>query len=174
MSLYVPVSKKDNSQGNEKAPIVLIEYGDYECPHCGAAYPIVKQLQKHFGDDLLFIFRNFPLAEMHPHAITAAYVAEAAALQEKFWPVHDLIFEHQDALSTHHLIEYAESAGVDIAQLRKEIQTPAVTDKVEKDMEGGIRSGVNGTPTFFINGTRYEYDYDFESMKSFLEKVPAK
>lgn len=99
MKLHIPVSEKDQREGNIKAPLVLVEYGDYECPHCGAAYPIIKKLQKLFGDKLLFVFRNFPLAESHPHALTAAYVAEAAGLQNKFWPVHDLIFENKHNLS---------------------------------------------------------------------------
>jgi protein-disulfide isomerase len=171
MSLRVPISKKDNSEGNANARILLVEYGDYECPHCGAAYPIVKELQKHFGKDLFFVFRNFPLAEIHPHALAAAYIAEASAAQGKFWPVHDLIFEHQQSLSAKNLIAYAKQAGTNIEQLEKEIHSKEIIEKVELDMEGGLRSGVNGTPTFFVNGKRFEDDYAFETMKNFLENI---
>src|SRR3954471_6549289 len=106
MNLHLPVNENDQKQGNLNAPLVMVEYGDYECPHCGAAYPIVKKLQKHFNDRLLFVFRNFPLTEMHPHALAAARVAEAAALQKKFWQTHDLIFENQQNLSSYQLLSY--------------------------------------------------------------------
>src|SRR5205809_412623 len=99
MNLHIPVNEGDQKQGSMDAPLVLVEYGDYECPHCGAAYPVVKQLQSHFGRDMLFVFRNFPLAEIHPHALSAAYVAEAAGLQRKFWKLHDMIYENQSNLS---------------------------------------------------------------------------
>jgi protein-disulfide isomerase len=171
MSLRVPVSDNDHSEGDKNAAIVLIEYGDYECPHCGAAYPVIKKLQKHFGSKLRFIFRNFPIAESHPHAVTAAYVAEASALQGKFWPVHDLIYEHQQNLSTQLLLSLAESAGVDIKKLSQDISTPAVTDRVEKDLEGGARSGVNGTPSFFVNGYKYEGYHEYDRMRKDLESV---
>ncbi|MFT3827674.1 MAG: DsbA family protein [Chitinophagaceae bacterium] len=171
MSLHNPVSSADNVQGNAHAHIVLVEYGDYECPHCGAAYPIVKKLQSHFGNKLLFVFRNFPLTEIHPHALAAAYVAESAAAQGKFWPVHDLIFEHQNQLSVKSLLSYATKSGVDIAQLEEDMTSDAVINKVETDIEGGLRSGVNGTPTFFVNGKRYEGDYEYEAFKEFLEAI---
>jgi len=171
MSLRIPVGDNDHSQGNKNAPLVLVEYGDYECPHCGAAYPVIKKLQQHFGDELLFVFRNFPLAESHPHAVTAAYVAEASALQGKFWPVHDLIYEHQQNLSTQLLLSLAERAGVDMKKLGAVISTPAVTDRVEKDLEGGARSGVNGTPGLFINGHKYQGYHDYDPMKKALESM---
>lgn len=170
MKLHIPVSEKDQREGNINAPLVLLEYGDYECPHCGAAYPVIKKLQRHFGDQLLFVFRNFPLSEIHPHALTAAYVAEAAGLQHKFWPVHDLIFENQQNLSTQQLLNYAEAAGADLEKLGKDVVSKEIIDKVEKDMEGGARSGVNGTPTFFINGKRYDGYYEYEDIKLALEK----
>jgi protein-disulfide isomerase len=171
MKLHIPVSEKDQREGNLRAPLVLVEYGDYECPHCGAAYPIIKKLQRHFGDKLLFVFRNFPLAESHPHALTAAYVAEAAGLQNKFWPVHDLIFENQQNLSTQQLLKYAAAAGTDLDKLGGDIVSKEIINKVEEDMEGGARSGVNGTPTFFINGKRYDGYYEFESLIAALEKL---
>jgi len=168
MNLHIPVNEGDQKQGSMDSSVVLVEYGDYECPHCGAAYPIIKQLQSHFGRELLFIFRNFPLAEIHPHALIAAYVAEAAGLQRKFWKLHDLIYENQANLSQRRLIALAESAGVDVDKLVKDMSSFPIIEKVENDMEGGARSGVNGTPTFFINGNRYNGYYDFDSLKQAL------
>ena len=171
MSAPIPVGENDHKQGPAHAALVLVEYGDYECPHCGAAYPIIKKLQQHFGEKMLFVFRNFPLAEMHPHALAAAYVAEASELQQKFWPLHDLIFEHQEHLSDHHLLNYANTAGVDLKKLGIDIRSAPIVDKVEKDMIGGARSGVNGTPTFFINGKRHDGYYEYEALKEALEKA---
>jgi protein-disulfide isomerase len=171
MNLHTAVNEKDHKQGDIHAPLILVEYGDYECPHCGAAYPIVKQLQQHFGKNMLFVFRNFPLAEIHPHALAAAYVAEAAALQHKFWPVHDLIFENQQTLSARHLLTFAATAGADIEKLAQDMNTSIIIDKVENDMEGGARSGVNGTPSFFINGKRHDGYYEYEALKAAMEQV---
>ena len=169
MNLHIPINENDQKQGDTHAPIVLIEYGDYECPHCGAAYPIIKELQKYFGKNMLLVFRNFPLAEIHPHALAAAYVAEASALQHKFWEVHDLIFENQRNLSVQQLLGYAERAGADIKKLAKDLDSQQIIDKVENDMEGGARSGVNGTPTFFINGKRHDGYYEYEVLKAAIE-----
>jgi protein-disulfide isomerase len=170
MHLKIPVSERDQQQGNKKAPIILVEYGDYECPYCGQAYPVIKQLQQHFKDNLLFVFRNFPLAEIHPHAQTAAQVAEASGLQGRFWPVHDLIFENQEDLSHRQLAAYARSAGVDLEKLSMDMNTRNILNKIEQDMDGGIRSGVNGTPTFFINGSRHDADHTFNALKIAMEQ----
>ena len=112
--LRVPVSNADHSQGPKNAPLVLVEYGDYECPHCGRAYPIVKQVQQTLGNELLFVFRNFPLAEIHPHAMNAARAAEAAGRQGRFWEMHDLLFENQDRLDDQSLQAYASSLELDL------------------------------------------------------------
>jgi protein-disulfide isomerase len=171
MKLKNAVGEQDHKQGDESAFLTLVEYGDYQCPHCGAAYPVIKKLQAHFKGNLLFVFRNFPLAEIHPFAMSAALVAEAAGLQKKFWPVHDLIFENQEILSTQQLIKWAEEAGADINKLEKDMRSETVRTKVENDFEGGVRSGVNGTPGFFINEQRYDGDYSFEHMKNALDKI---
>lgn len=171
MKLRTPVNEKDHKQGEVIAPLILLEYGDYECPHCAATHPVVKKLQAHFGPQLLFVFRNFPLSEMHPLALPAAYVAEASALQDKFWPVHDLIFENQDLLSTAQLLDWARTAGANMPKLEKDIRSQAILDKVENDFEGGMRSGVNGTPGFFINENRYDGDYVYEHLKKALETI---
>ncbi|MEP7108320.1 MAG: thioredoxin domain-containing protein [Ferruginibacter sp.] len=171
MNLHVAVNESDQKQGSSGAPLTLVEYGDYECPYCGEAYPIIKEIQAYFDDKLLFVFRNFPLAEMHPHALAAAYVAESAARQKKFWEVHDLIYENQQDLSSKQLLNYARSAGADIKKLTADINSAKIMDKVESDMESGARSGVNGTPTFFINGKRHNGNYEFEALKNALEEL---
>jgi len=173
MNLHIPVNEGDQKQGSMDASLVLVEYGDYECPYCGAAYPVVKQLQAHFGRELLFIFRNFPLSEIHPHALMAAYVAEAAGLQRKFWKLHDLIYENQADLSQRRLITLAESAGVEVDKLLKDMSSFPVIEKVENDMEGGARSGVNGTPTFFINGLAIVGAQPLDVFKQVIKKELA-
>lgn len=145
----------DHVQGNPGAPITLVEYGDYQCPHCGHAYPIVKQIQKHLGDQLKFIFRNFPLKKAHPLAMAAALAAEAAGRQNKFWEMHDTIFENQLYLNEDSFRLFAEDLGLDLDQFNRDINDEELVDEVDSDFGSGIVSGVNGTPTFFINGMRY-------------------
>jgi protein-disulfide isomerase len=154
--LTPPVSASDHVAGPDDAPVTLVEYGDYECPHCGLAHPIVKAAQLELGGQLRFVFRNFPLAEAHPHARLAAQAAEAAAAQGKFWEMHDMIFEHQDALEVEDLLGYAKSLGLDAAQIARDLEAGTYAKRVRDDFRNGVRSGVNGTPTFFVNGVRYE------------------
>jgi protein-disulfide isomerase len=155
MKLTVPINSGDNIKGRENAPITLVEYGDFECPYCKLAYPIVKEIQKIEGDNLKFVFRNFPLSEIHSHAVHAACAAEAAAKQGKFWEMHDLLFENQEALEDQDLITYAKNLNLNIQQLKKDMTSEGIIKKVKSDFMGGVRSGVNGTPTFFINGIRF-------------------
>ncbi|HEY4936821.1 MAG TPA: thioredoxin domain-containing protein [Puia sp.] len=163
--LRLPVTDVDHKTGNAKAKIILVEYGDYQCLHCGIAHPLTKKLLKQFGHDLLFIFRNFPLQEMHPQAMISAQAAEAADKQSKFWEMHDTIFENQDILSANNLLNFAKKLNLDLETFSKDWKSKAVLSKVESDFDGGIRSGVNGTPTFFINGNRLEtYDESYESL----------
>jgi protein-disulfide isomerase len=157
--LTIPVGPNDHVQGPEHAPVTLVEYGDYECPYCGMAYPIVKRIQERLGDRLRFVFRNFPLAELHPNAAAAAEFAEAAALQGKFWGMHDTLFEHQRALSPGNLQAYARSLDLDRSALEEAIRSGGPAERVRKDFMSGVRSGVNGTPTFFINGHRFDGDW---------------
>ena len=157
--LTPPVGPQDHAQGKPDAPVTLVEYGDYECPHCGRAYPIVKAVQEQLGDRLRFVFRNFPLAEAHPHATAAAEAAEAAAQQGKFWEMHDALFEHQDALSNAHLLKYAERLRIDADKLQASLRKGEAAARVQADFTSGVRSGVNGTPTFFINGRRFDGDW---------------
>ena len=159
VKLKPPVSNKDHLQGKESAPLEMVEYGDYQCGHCGHAYPIIKTIQEEMGDDIKFIFRNFPLSEIHPDAMNAAVAAEAAALQDKFWEMHDMIYEHQDRLEVEDLFLYAKAVGLDMERFKNDIQKDSLVAKIESDFEGGVRSGVNGTPGFFINGEKYDGDW---------------
>jgi protein-disulfide isomerase len=161
--LKPPVGPQDHAQGGSDASITLLEYGDYQCPYCGEAYPIVKRLQKRLGSRLRFVFRNFPLAEAHPFATAAAEMAEAAALQGKFWQMHDALYEHQEALDVDHLFKYAAKLDLDIDALKRLLQGGAVIERVRSDFTSGVHSGVNGTPTFFINGFRFDGNWTDEA-----------
>ncbi len=163
-TLKVPVTSADHIQGNADAPAVLVEYGDYECPHCGHAYPIVKQVQEHFGQRLVFVFRNFPLNEMHPNAEGAAEAAEFAAAGKRFWEMHDSLFENQDALGLPLLLELATSLGLSAEALNRDLEDGKYTPHVKDDFMGGVRSGVNGTPTFFINGHRHDGPFELADL----------
>lgn len=167
--LTLAVGERDHTEGPTDARVTLVEYGDYECPYCGRAYPIVKELQRRFGNQLRFVFRNFPLAEMHPHAQHAAEAAEAAARQGRFWDMHDALFEHQRALDDEHLLEYAGALALDESRFRTELIRHAHAARVREDFLSGVRSGVNGTPTFFINGVRHDDAWDLETLSEALE-----
>ena len=167
--LTPPVGQRDHRQGPETAPVTLVEYGDYECPYCGEAYPIVKEIQRRLGDRLLFVFRNFPLTQSHPHAEHAAESAEAAAAQGKFWEMHDYLFEHQQALDDAHLVQYAGALNLDKETFMREMTEHVHTKRVREDFLSGVRSGVNGTPTFFINGVRHDDSYELETLLAAIE-----
>lgn len=167
--LSSPVTTRDHAQGPPDAAVTLVEYGDYECPHCGRAYPIVKEIQKRLGSRLRFVFRNFPLKEIHPHAEHAAEAAEAAAVQGQFWEMHDTIFEHQRGLDDCHLLEYAAALALDDARVQRELASHMHAARVREDFLSGIRSGVNGTPTFFIiNGIRHDDSWDVDTLEQAL------
>jgi protein-disulfide isomerase len=159
IELLVPVGEHDHVDGSLDAPLVLVEYGDFECPYCGRAYPIVKAARRQLGESLALAWRHFPLSESHPHAVSAAEAAEAAGAQGKFWEMHDLLFEHQDALADEDLLAYGRSLGLDVTRYAAELANGSYREKVRNDFRQGVRSGVNGTPTFFINGTRFDGDW---------------
>jgi protein-disulfide isomerase len=169
-SLSIPVNAQDHIQGLEAAPVTLVEYGDYECPHCGAAYPIIKAVQKKLGPKLRFVFRNFPLSNMHPFAELAAESAEAAGAQEKFWQMHDAIYENQDSLGEEMLEELAKELKLDTNRFNSDINTRKYKERVRKDFMGGVKSGVNGTPSIFINGERFDESLDEETLIAFIRQ----
>ena len=173
MSLRAPVDESDHAQGAADAPVTLVEYGDYQCPYCGAAYPIVKQLQERFGDDLRFVFRNFPLQQLHEHAMSAALMAELAATKGRFWEAHDALYENQEQLGSELYAVIAKQLGIDARGLGAALESEKLFEKVQKDFNGGVRSGVNGTPSFFVNGTRYDGPRDFETMAETLDRAIA-
>jgi len=169
--LKIPVGAEDHAQGPENAETVLVEYGDYECPYCGEAYPIVKQVQEHFGDRLRFVFRNFPLAELHPHAEAAAETAEFAGANGKFWEMHDLLYENQRAMSKKLFARLTEELELPAGEYERALAGGELTKRVRDDFRGGVRSGVNGTPTFFINGQRHDGSYEFYALVAAVEEA---
>jgi protein-disulfide isomerase len=172
--LAVPVNAQDHIRGNANAPLTLLEYGDYQCPYCGAAYPIVEQVRQHFGDRLRFVFRHFPLTQVHPHAESAAEAAEAAGAQGKFWEMDDMLFTHQYALDDVHLAEYAAVIGLDIGGFKLDLASHAYAEQVREYFLSGVRSGVNGTPTFFINGERHDGSYNLPTLTAALQSALAR
>ncbi len=158
--LKVPVTDADHIEGDAAAPVTLVEYGDYQCPACGAAYPIVKAVQKHFGRRLRFVFRNFPLTQIHPEAETAAETAEFAAGHQRFWQMHDALYENQDELGPELYLALAKALGLSGKELTDALSGHAFRAKVRDDFRSGLSSGVNGTPTFFINGRRHDGSFD--------------
>ena len=170
--LTPPVGDDDHSQGPADAPVTLVEYGDYECPYCGEAYPVLKAVQEAMGDRLRFVFRNFPLTQQHPHAGRAAEFAEAAASIGRFWEAHDMLYEHQEALDDASLASYARRLGLDGPHLVAALEG-SHDDKIRRDFSSGLRSGVNGTPTLFINNQRYDGPRDVESLVTVLQAAAA-
>jgi protein-disulfide isomerase len=152
----VPVSERDHALGSPDAPMTLVEYADFECPYCAAATKAIAYLRRHLGGEIRFVFRHFPVTELHPHAEQAALAAEAAAAQGKFWQMHDLLFERQDAMERQDLERYAEEIGLDPSDFVLELGLRSGLDRVQKDLESGRASGVNATPKFFLNGVRFD------------------
>jgi protein-disulfide isomerase len=167
--LTLPVGARDHAQGPADAPVTLVEYGDYECPHCGKAYPIIKEVQRRLGSKLRFVFRNFPLSESHPHAQHAAEAAEGASAGGRFWEMHDMLYEHQDALDDASLVGYAAVLGLDAKTFEQALRTHTQKARVREDFMSGVRSGVNGTPTFFINGVRFDDSWDPDTLTKALK-----
>jgi NhaA family Na+:H+ antiporter len=168
--LTQPVSERDHVKRSLNAPVVLVEYGDYECPHCQEVYPILYELKERMGNRLAYIYRHFPISRQHPNAQLAAEAAEAAAAQGKFWEMHHQLFTHQNELGFDDLLRHASAIGLDADLFRRELEEHTYTDRVREDFMSGVRSGVNGTPTFYINGTRYDGAWDLESLIEAIEK----
>jgi len=172
--LAVPVSEdRDHIWGPRAAPVTLVEYGDYECPYCGQAYYVVKELEQRAGNLMRFVFRNFPLTTVHPHAERAAEAAEAAGAQGKFWEMHDLLYENQQALEDEDLMKYAAWAGLDINRFVRDLREGRYLNRIREDFLSGTRSGVNGTPTFFINGFRHDGSWDLITLMTAIEEAAS-
>jgi protein-disulfide isomerase len=167
--LAIPVNFADHIRGPVLAPVTLLEYGDYECPACGAAHQVVAELRKRLGRRLRFVFRNFPLIRIHPRSESAAQAAEAAGVEAKFWEMHDILYWNQHALEDQHLAQYATSLGLDGGHVVAEIWAGKYSRRLREDFRSGLNSGVNGTPTFFINGLRHDGDFQFGELSAALE-----
>jgi len=171
--LKPPIAPSDHRAGADDAPVTLVEFGDYECPHCAAAQPAVRAVLLQLGPRVLFAFRHFPLAEAHPHAEHAAEAAEAAGSQGSFWEMHEALFEDQADLEDEDLVSRAAQLGLDVAHFEQELAEGAWVERVRRDFTSGVRSGVNGTPTFFINGVRHDGPWDAESLLAALAAAAA-
>ena len=166
--LQVPVSPEDHIQGAD-ASITLVEYGDFQCPHCAIAHTVVKRLEKHFGDRMRYVYRNFPLVQIHPLAEPAAEAAEFAAAHGKYWQMHDGIFEQQRSLSPELLASLATRLQLDPDDLTTAIDEQQFFERIQSDVDGGERAGVHGTPTFFINGRQYQGPWQFEDLAEAMQ-----
>jgi protein-disulfide isomerase len=169
-TLRVPVTQHDHTKGPANAPVTLVEYGDYECPGCGAAYPIVNLVLRHFGPKLQFVSRHFPLTQVHPNAEPAAESAEFAGAYGRFWQMHDGIYENQDRLGPPLLFALARALELSELELRDALENETYAPKIKSDFLGGVRSGVNGTPSFFVNGHQHEGSYAFEDLVAAIEQ----
>ena len=173
IALVLPIEPQDHTQGPADAPLTLLWYGDYECDYCGRAFPIVKQLQADFGDRLQLVYRHFPVANIHPHASAAAQAAEAAGAQQKFWEMHDVLFEQQDKLADADLSHYAMRVGLEIYKFQADLSSQRFSKRVRRDYQSGLQSSVKGTPSFFINGFKFVGQPDLESLTAALNEAAA-
>jgi protein-disulfide isomerase len=169
--LVVPVQATDHVIGASHPPVTVVEYGDFECPNCKQAAPALKLLLERFAERVRVVFRHFPLEEVHSHALAAAQAAEAAGGQGKFWPMHDLLFAHQDHLKINHLHSYAEQLGLDMARYTAEMDDEVYLQRIREHMEGGRRSGVRGTPGIFVNGRIQDVSYGIRSLFDAVESA---
>ena len=165
------ITPSDHIQGSANAQVTLVEYGDFECPHCGRAYPIVKEIQRRLGAELRFVYRHFPLHDIHPHAERAAEAAEAAGAQGAFWPMHDMLFENQSSLDDASLIRYAERIGLDVEPFVLDLERRTHSHRVQHDHTNGVHDGVQGTPTFFVDGIRHDLSFDLETLLLAVESA---
>ncbi len=172
-TLKTAIGPHDHIEGPDNAPVTLVEYGDYQCPYCGQAYPIVKEIQKAFGKKLRFVFRNFPLNQAHPYAELAAESAEAAGAQGKFWEMHDALYENQGQLGEALIETLVKKLKLDAKQFDSDLQARKFQSHVKRDFMGGVRSGVNGTPGLFINGERYDESWDEDILTAALLNATA-
>lgn len=167
--LKVPVTSTDHVHGDPHASVTLVEYGDYQCPYCGAAHVVVKLLQQHYGKDLRFVFRNFPLTQLHPEAVSAAETAEFAGAHGRYWEAHDALYENQAALGLPLYETLIKELGLSVSELRQALAENSTMPKIQADFDGGMQSGVAGTPTFFINGDLHQGSSDLGSMAAAIE-----
>jgi protein-disulfide isomerase len=167
--LRIPVTDRDHQRGPAHAPVTLVEYGDFQCPFCGQSYRVVRDLEDRFGGDLRFVFRHFPLTEIHPLALAAAEAAEAAGDQGRFWEMHDALFQNQPRFQPEELIAYASQLGLDVDAFTEDLAVVRHRDRIRADFMGGVRSGVNGTPSLFINGELFNAPAELRPLARAIE-----
>ena len=172
MRLTPPAGDTDHAEAGAAWNVTLVQYGDYECPACGQVYPVVKEVQQRLGGALRFVFRNFPLRDMHPHAEAAALLAEGAAAAGRFWAMHDRLYENQDHLDRASLVRYGLELGMSTEQVDAAL-AGALRQKIADDLESGRHSGVNGTPTFFVDGARFDGYWDANGLLRALRAAAA-
>ena len=170
-ALAPAVGGQDHPAGPADARVTLVEYGDYECPSCGETFGTIEEVRRAFGSNLRFVFRHFPLRSSHPHALSAAKAAEAAAEQGKFWPMHERLFRNQTRLDQADLVRHAEAIGLDVERFRRDMESRPVEARIREAQAGGAQSGVGGTPTLFINGERYSGRHDRASLIDALARA---
>jgi protein-disulfide isomerase len=172
-ALTPPIGADDHVDGTPDAQITLVEYGDFQCPHCRKAAPTVQSLLQRSAGRLRFVWRHFPLTQIHEHALHAAEAAESAGAQGKFWEMHHHLFPRQSMLDDDYLVEYAQELGLDAERMARELAEDAWATRVRRDFRSGVKSGVNGTPTFFINGVRHDGAWDEETLLAALEAAAS-
>ena len=170
LDLVETVNHTDHALGPDHAPITLVEYGDFECPNCKQAAPAVEIVLRRFEEQVRFVYRHFPLIDVHPHAFLAAEAAECAGAQGKFWEMHAMLFEHQSHLEREHLLRYADDLGLDVARFAAELNDEVYRQRVLEHLESGERSGVRGTPGFFLNGRIVDTSFGLHAL---LERVES-
>jgi protein-disulfide isomerase len=167
--LAAPVDSRDYARGPRNAPVTIVEYGDFECAYSGQSYYVLQRLSADLPEIFRLVYRHFPLTQIRPNALPAALAAEAAGEQGAFWEMHDLLFEHQDSLEPENLIVYAQVLGLDVERFIVDLTSDVSAANVREDFVSGLRSGVNGTPTFYINGERYDGPDDYDALKPEIE-----
>jgi protein-disulfide isomerase len=173
-TLALPPEPTDHAKGSEHARVVVVEYGDFECPSCKVAATTPELLIERFPNQVRFIFRHFPLEEAHPHALLAAESAEAAGAQGKFWEMHDLLLDHQDHLRVMDLVGYATDLGLDVDRFREALHRHTKAGRVADDVDSASLSGVSGTPTFFVNGLRHYGAYDIDALTAAVKTAKSR
>jgi protein-disulfide isomerase len=169
--LAVPIGAADHVLGGEHAPVTIVEYGDFECPNCRQAAPAVKLILEHWRGRVRLAWRHFPLEGVHPHALGAALASEAAAAQGRFWPMHDVLLENQAHLKTNHLRGYAQRLELDLARYEAETEEQYYLQRVREQIESGEKSGVRGTPTFFVNGAIQDVSFGLQALRERVAKL---
>jgi len=169
--LTPPVTERDHALGPADARVTLVEYGDFECPHCGGLHSLIEAARKAFGGNLRFVFRHFPLRSSHPHALAAAKAAEAAAEQDRFWEMHDRLFERQTELADEDLVRHARKIGLDLPRFERELGARAHEVRIREDLASAAQSGANGTPSLFINSERYQGPLEREDLFAALARA---